>query len=234
MRRLGEREVRGADAGARCSSPNMMRTNASSAPRRWAMVRPLSMARHSIWWKTGRVRRVEVVGAEDLARRHDVDRRLLLEHGADLHRRGLRAQHETGVDRVEEEGVLHLARRVVGAEVERVEVEPLALELRPSATSQPMPTKASTRRWRRARWGGGRRAAARAGHGDVDALLDEDALVALGLELGLAGRERRPTGRGPGRRACRPRPWRSAAARRSRGWRGRAGSSPPGARCARP
>ena len=68
------------------------------------------------------------------------------------------------------------------------------------------------------------------GHGDVDALLDEDPLVALGLELGLAGGERlRPPGPAPGRRACRPRPWRSAAGLRSRGWRGRGRSSHPGA-----
>ena len=87
------------------------------------------MARHSIWWKTGVCVASRSSVRNTLPGRDDVDRRLLLEHGADLHRRGLGAQHEPGVDRVEEEGVLHLAGRVVGAEVEGVEVEPLALEL---------------------------------------------------------------------------------------------------------
>jgi hypothetical protein len=34
-------------------SPNMASTNARIAPRRSAMVRPSSTARHSIWWNTG-------------------------------------------------------------------------------------------------------------------------------------------------------------------------------------
>ena len=41
----------------------------------------------------------------------------------------MRAQHEVRVDRLDEEGVLHRARGVVVVEVERVEVEPLVLEL---------------------------------------------------------------------------------------------------------
>ena len=56
---------------------------------------------------------------------------LALEHGADLHRGGVGAHHAGRLGRVDEEGVLHLPRRVVGVEVQRVEVEPLGLELGP-------------------------------------------------------------------------------------------------------
>ena len=37
----------------RSPSPNIASTNARIAPRRSAMVRPSSTARHSIWWNTG-------------------------------------------------------------------------------------------------------------------------------------------------------------------------------------
>ena len=149
------------------------------------------MARHSIWWKTGVCVASRSSVRNTLPGRHDVDRRLLLEHRADLDRRRLRAQHEARVDRVEEEGVLHLPGRVVGPEVEGVEVEPLALELR---TLGDLPAHADEgvdeALGDELDAGGARRAAPQRGHGDVDALLDEDALVALGLELGLAGRQR--------------------------------------------
>jgi hypothetical protein len=58
----------------------------------------------------------------------------------------VRAQHPLAALRRDEQGVLHLARRVVPAEVEGVEVEPLVLDLGPSATSQPMATKTSQMR----------------------------------------------------------------------------------------
>ena len=62
----------------------------------------------------------------------------------------------------------------------------------PSATSQPIPTKASTSRWADELDGvAGAEAARRRRDRDVDPLLDEDPLVALGLELGLARGERR-------------------------------------------
>ena len=74
------------------------------------------------------VRGVVLVGAEDPAGADDVDRRLAGQHRAGLHRRGVRAQHDGVVGRLGPEGVLHGARRVVGPEVERVEVEPLGLD----------------------------------------------------------------------------------------------------------
>src|SRR3712207_8553675 len=53
---------------------------------------------------------------------------LFRSQGPRLHRRGVRAQHEPVLRRVDEERVLHLARRVVRVEVQRVEVEPLRLD----------------------------------------------------------------------------------------------------------
>ena len=61
--------------------------------------------------------------------RGDVDRHAALEQGAGLHRGGVGAQHEAALGRVDEERVLHLARGVVGVEVQGVEVEPLGLDL---------------------------------------------------------------------------------------------------------
>ena len=80
---------------------------------------------------------VELVGPEDLAGAGDVERRLGGEHGAGLHRGGVGAQHEVGRrarltahrGAIDIEGVLHLPRRMIGVEVEGVEVEPLVLEL---------------------------------------------------------------------------------------------------------
>ena len=72
---------------------------------------------------------VEFVGAEGAADRDDVDRQVALEQRADLHRRGVGAQHLARAVRRDVEGVLLAARRVVGREVQRVEVELLGLDL---------------------------------------------------------------------------------------------------------
>ncbi len=84
----------------------------------------------------GRVRRVERVGAERLARARHVQRHAALEERAGLDRRRVSAQHEVRrlravlADRSGDvERVLHLARGVVHAEVQGVEVEPLRLDL---------------------------------------------------------------------------------------------------------
>ena len=74
---------------------------------------------------------VQFVGAEHPARADHVDRRLRVQHGADLHRGGVRAQHQF------RESVRRRRRRCPAwlragwslREVERVEVEPLGLEL---------------------------------------------------------------------------------------------------------
>ena len=188
--RLGEREVVGPHPGAGLLAEHDAHERVERAAQvghRQALVdgEALDLV------EDRRVGRVEVVGAEHLAGGHDVDRRLLLEHRADLHRRGLGAQHETGVDGVEEEGVLHLPGRVVGAEVEGIEVEPLALELGalgdlPAHADEGVDEALRGELDRMARAG----LATQGRHGDIDPLLDEDALVALHLELCLARRER--------------------------------------------
>ncbi len=72
---------------------------------------------------------VEFVGAEGAAGAHDVDRDVAVQHGADLHGRGVGAQHLPRTLRGDVEGVLHRARRMVGQEVQGVEVEVLGLDL---------------------------------------------------------------------------------------------------------
>jgi hypothetical protein len=78
----------------------------------------------------GGVGRIELVGAEDAPDGDVVDGKVFREQGADLDRRRMSTKKQVAVDRLDEEGVLHCARRVVGVEVERVEVEPLVFELR--------------------------------------------------------------------------------------------------------
>ena len=113
-----------------------------------------------------------------------------VEHRADLHRRGVRAQHDAAVLGADEEGV-HRARRVVRPDVERVEVGPLGLDL---GTLRDLPAHrdedvldALHDRGERVPGAGG---AAVVGQRDVDNLLDQDARVALLLELDLAALER--------------------------------------------
>ena len=80
-------------------------------------------------------RRVRLVGihAVGAAGNDDADRRLLRLHRPDLHRRGVGAQkHPLAVGaRVEEEGVVHLARRMAEREVERGEIVVVGLDVRP-------------------------------------------------------------------------------------------------------
>ena len=78
------------------------------------------------------MRGVGGVSAEHAARRDDVDRRLHRLHRADLHRRGVGAQHRgAGRPPVDEERVPHAARRVAGAHVQRLEVVVVGLHLGP-------------------------------------------------------------------------------------------------------
>ena len=151
---------------------------------------PSSTARPSTWWNAGMCGGVELVGAEDPPDRRDVDRHAALEEGAGLHRRGVGAQDEAALGRVDVEGVLHLPRRVVGVEVEGVEVEPLRLDLRalgdlPAHADEEVGDPLAHQLDGVAP---AERAAA-GGQRDVDGLLGEDALVALGLELDLPGGE---------------------------------------------
>ena len=75
----------------------------------------------------GGVRRV---GSEGATRRHDVDGRLAVLHHPDLHRRGVRAQHDLlGLAEVDEDGVEAAPGGMPVGDVERLEVVPGALDL---------------------------------------------------------------------------------------------------------
>src|SRR3990172_6109088 len=101
---------------------------------------PLDLVEH------GRVRLV-VVGPVDAPGADDTDRRLPgALHGADLYRRGVRAQHdgaglylpgERGL--LDVEGVLHVSGRVIARDVDRLEVVPVELDLRPARHLVPEP-----------------------------------------------------------------------------------------------
>ena len=72
--------------------------------------------------------RVDAIGA---ARDDDADRRLLRHHGADLHRRGVRAQQQPRAVRlrIEEERVVHVPRRMAFGKVELGEIVIVGLDV---------------------------------------------------------------------------------------------------------
>ena len=72
---------------------------------------------------------VQLVGAVHLAGAHDVQGQLAREHRAHLHRGGVGAQQQVSVLRLNVEGVLHFAGRVVRLNVQSVKVVPLGLQL---------------------------------------------------------------------------------------------------------
>ncbi|MNZ49220.1 hypothetical protein D3C78_669810 [compost metagenome] len=74
-----------------------------------------------------------------LARNDDADRRLLTFHGADLHRRGVGAQHLALAVfiRLEEEGVVHFAGRMAFGEIQRREVVIVGLDVRTFGDREP-------------------------------------------------------------------------------------------------
>src|SRR4249919_318633 len=74
-------------------------------------------------WRVGLV----AIAAVDLAERDHAQRRLVSEHVAHLHARGVRAQQATIP---EVEGVVHRTRRMVRREVQRLEVVPVILDFR--------------------------------------------------------------------------------------------------------
>jgi hypothetical protein len=77
----------------------------------------------------------------DAARRDDADRRALFGHRADLHRRGMGAQHMrragVAVGPRHEERVMLLPRGVFRRDVQRVEVVPVGFHLRPLGHREP-------------------------------------------------------------------------------------------------
>ena len=87
---------------------------------------PLDLMEHR------RVGLVEIA-AIDAPRRDDADRRLLYEHGPDLHRARMRAQNRRACHRRfrEIERVVVLPRRMLGRDVERGEIVEVGLDVRP-------------------------------------------------------------------------------------------------------
>ena len=75
--------------------------------------------------------RLVAVAAIGAARDDDADRRLLAQHGAHLHRRGVRAQQQPRAVRlrIEEERVVHVARRMILGEIELGEVVVVGLDV---------------------------------------------------------------------------------------------------------
>ena len=135
----------------------------------------------------------------------------------------------------DEEGVHHRAGRVVAADVERVEVQPLRLELGAvgDLVAHAHEDVGDPLGERGQRVPGAARGAV-PGQRDVDPLLGQHAGVALGLELGqprLVGlRDRLRGRRSP---ACRRRCGRPAAARRARGGPAAPARGRPGGRAGR-
>jgi hypothetical protein len=76
------------------------------------------------------VGRVGGLTPEHPARGHDVDRRLGGLHRADLHRGRLGSKQQLVVGDIQVERILHGSRRMVGRNVQRLEVVPVVLDLR--------------------------------------------------------------------------------------------------------
>src|SRR6266545_3754081 len=127
-RRFGEREVRRPQPRLRLRPEHGPREVVQRAPQvrhRDAAVddKAFDLVEHR------RVGRVQLVGAVHAPRADDVDRRPAVEHDPRLDRRRMGTQHQIRL--VDVEGVHHGARRMVGCDVQRVEVEPFELDLGP-------------------------------------------------------------------------------------------------------
>ena len=123
---LGEREVGGTQAGAGVGTEHLLHEGVQSAlqiAQRDALIhdQTFHLVEHGA---VGSVR----VGAEHTAGHQDLDGRLLNVHGADLAAGSLGTQQEL-LRQVE--GVLHVARRMFGREVECREDVPVVLDFGP-------------------------------------------------------------------------------------------------------
>src|SRR6185312_13477307 len=128
-RRLGEREIAGAEAHLEIAleeRADELGQRALEVGETGSLVdqQALDLVEHR---RVGLVR----IAAIDLARRDDADRRLAPGHRTDLHRRGMRAQQASVA---EVEGVVHGARRMMRREIQRLEIVPVILDLRAVGT----------------------------------------------------------------------------------------------------
>ncbi len=80
-----------------------------------------------------------MVAAKGAARDDDPDRRLLRQHRADLHRRGVRAQHQPGAVGAfgQVKGVVLLAGGMLGRDVECCKVVEILFDMRPLGDDEP-------------------------------------------------------------------------------------------------
>ena len=135
-RRLGEREVRGAEAHLDLIDLEEGFAELFQAPLHVAEVRGLVDDEAFDLVEHRRVRGV-AVHAVDAARRDDADRRLLAHHGADLHRARCACAAPaalrpcaSALGRLQIERVVHLPRGMLGRDVELGEVQIVGLDIR--------------------------------------------------------------------------------------------------------
>ena len=130
--RLGEREVAGAKAHRQVVEREVGAQKLDQAALQVAHVRALVDDQALDLVEHRRVRCV-VVRSVGAARRDDADRRLLRQHRPHLHRRGVGAQNQPAAVALarQVEGVHLLPRRMLGRDVERAEVGPVVLDVRP-------------------------------------------------------------------------------------------------------
>ena len=190
--RLGEREVVRAELGRHAVGLEEARDEGFQHPFELAHMRALvddealDLMEH---------RRVGLVGiaAEHPARRDQAEGRPARQHGADLHRRGVGAQklaHAVFIG-IEEKRVVHFARRMLVREVERGEVMEIVLDVRAFGDREAhlgedgddLVHDLQGRMHAAAR-------TARAGQGEVDALVFQTLRQMRGLQRGLARLQR--------------------------------------------
>ena len=106
--------------------PKSSRHIPCSIPLRWPKWIPSPIMRPSIWWNMIRVARIDRIAPIGFARDDDRNRRRVGLHRPDLHRRGVRAQHQIRPDvkRIEP-----LARRMIRRDVQRIEVVVVRFDL---------------------------------------------------------------------------------------------------------
>jgi hypothetical protein len=177
--------------------PKKARRKSIRQPLRWPRVMPRSMTSPSTWWKHRGMRGV-VVGTVGAAGNDDADRRFLGQHGADLHRRGVGAQHGAAAIHFRQvEGVVVLACRVVVGNVERAEIVPVALDVGAFGDGEAHGAEQGGEFFHRARdgvnaaIGGGAGGGGAWRQGDVDAFGGEAGVESGRIEHDAAGFQRR-------------------------------------------
>src|SRR5512133_3584216 len=124
---FSERKVVGSHPSARLTEhgPCEMVKSSTKVPERNALVYGKSLD----LVEDGEMRGVILVGPVHPAWTDHVNRQVASEQCPHLYRRRVGPQYDAAILRLDEQSVLHGARRMIGNEVEGVEVHPLGLEL---------------------------------------------------------------------------------------------------------